>query len=64
MTGADATGAHLDAPYGPLLDCLNLLQVRVPGSAGLVVGVTDVVTEAGAFAADFTSFGHFEFTSH
>ena len=58
VTGSDAARAHLDAPNGSVAYGLDLLQVRIPGSAGLVVGVADVVAEAGAFAAYFTNLGH------
>jgi len=64
MAGANATSADFDAPNGTLLNCLNFLQVRVPGPSGFVVSVTDIVAEAGAFATDFTCFGHCRFTSH
>lgn len=58
MSRSDASSAYLDAPDRTVADRLYLLQVRIPDPARLVVGVTDVVTEAGAFAADFTNFGH------
>jgi hypothetical protein len=48
---ADATGAHLDASHGAVIDGFDLLQVRMPGPAGFVVGVANVVAETGAFAA-------------
>jgi hypothetical protein len=58
MSGADATGADLDAFYRALVDSFNFLQVGMPGATGFVVGVTDVVPEARTFAADFTYFRH------
>jgi hypothetical protein len=58
VAGADAAGADLDALDAAVPHCLDLLQVGVPGAAGLVVGVADVITEAGAFTTDFAYFGH------
>ena len=58
VAGANATGADLDARDRSLPEGLYLLQVGMPGPASLVVGVTDVVTEAGTLAAYFTYFGH------
>jgi hypothetical protein len=62
MTGADATGADLDASDCALADRFNLLQIRMPGAAGFVVCVADIVSEAWTFATDCTNFRH-EFTS-
>jgi hypothetical protein len=58
MAGTDAAGADLDASHCALTDCFNLLQVRMPGTAGFVVRMADVVSEARTFAADFTNFRH------
>lgn len=58
MTGADAAGADLDASYRSVFHGLYLLQVGIPYSAGFVVGMADVVAEAGTFAAYFAYFGH------
>jgi hypothetical protein len=58
VPGTDAAGADLDAPHGAFVDGLDLLQVGVPGPAGLVIGVADVVTEARFLAAYFTYFRH------
>ncbi len=58
VAGADAAGADLDGLDAAIPDGLHLLQVRVPRGAGLVVGVADVVTETGTFAADFTFSRH------
>lgn len=58
MTGANATGADLDAFYSTLLDSFNFLQVGVPGATGFVVCVTDVVPEARTLATDCTYFRH------
>ena len=64
VPGTDAAGAYLDAANGSLLNSLYLLQVGMPGPPSLVVGVADVVSEAGPFAADCTCFGHCCITSH
>ena len=58
MAGADAAGADLDASDRALTDRFNLLEVRMPGAAGFVVCVADIVSEARTFAADFTNFRH------
>jgi hypothetical protein len=58
VAGADATGADLYAADRTILDGFYLLQVRIPRSAGLVIGMADVVTEARTFTAYFTYFGH------
>jgi hypothetical protein len=55
-TGADAAGTHLDAADGTVVDGFDLLQIRMPGPAGFVVCMADVVTEAGAFTANFAYF--------
>ncbi len=54
----DASGADLYALDASVLNRLQLLKVREPHTAGLVVSVTDVIAEAGAFAADFAYLGH------
>jgi hypothetical protein len=56
VSGTDASGADLDAFNGTVADGFDFLQVRVPGSACLIVCMTDVVAEAGAFAAYFAYF--------
>lgn len=58
MTGTYAAGAYLDASNGTVINGLYLLQVWIPDPPGFVVGVTDIITETGTFAADFTYFGH------
>jgi len=54
--GADAAGAHLDATDGTIIDGFDLLQVRMPGPAGFVVRMADVVAEAWPFTANFAYF--------
>ena len=58
MTGADTAGANLDASDRALTDRFNLLQIRMPGTAGFVVCMADIVSEARTFATDFTNFRH------
>ena len=58
VPGADAAGADLDASHRAVVDGLDLLQVGIPGPAGFVVRVTDIIAEAGAFSADFAYLGH------
>jgi hypothetical protein len=59
VSGADAAGADLDAPDGTVSHGLDLLQIRAPDFAGLVVGVADVIPEARAFTAYLAYSGHF-----
>ena len=54
----DAPGAHSDATRGPVYNRPDPLQVGVPASVRLVVGVADVVPEDGPFATDFTHSSH------
>ncbi len=54
----DAPGAHSDATRGPVYHCPDPLQVGVPASVRLVVGVADVVPEDGPFATDFAYSSH------
>jgi hypothetical protein len=56
VSGTDAASAYLNAADGTVIDGFDLLQVRVPGPAGFVVGMADIVAEAGAFTANFAYF--------
>jgi hypothetical protein len=56
VPGTDASGAYLDAFNRTVADGFDFLQVWVPGPACLIVCMTDVVAEAGAFAAYFAYF--------
>ncbi len=56
VPGADAASAYLDALHRPVADGFDLLEIRMPGAAGLVMGVADVVPEARAFTAYFAYF--------
>ena len=42
--------------------CSYLVQIRLPGSAGFVVGVTDVVPRNRLFTADITLACHRKFS--
>jgi hypothetical protein len=51
----DAAGTNLNGAYAAVaLDSFDFLKVRIPDSTGFVVRMTDVVSEAGAFSANFT----------
>ena len=52
MSGTDAACADLDGSDVAVPDCLDLLQVRIPDGTGFVVGMADVVAEAGTFTTD------------
>ena len=58
LTRPDAPGARSDVTWGPIYHCPHPLQVGVPASVRLVVGVADVVPEDGPFATDFTYSSH------
>jgi len=54
MPGADAAGTCLDSHNATVFHRSDLLQVRIPHSAGFVVGMADIVSEAGTFSTDIT----------
>ena len=56
MSGADATGAYLDASDGSISKGLNFLNIRVPSLFGFIVGMTYIIPETRAFAAYFAYF--------
>jgi hypothetical protein len=56
MAGANAACANLDASNSAVLNGFYLLQVGIPDLAGFVVGMADVVAEAGAFTANIAYF--------
>src|SRR5512140_483986 len=55
--GFDARGAGVDVTYRPVLDRLHALDVRLPYPRGTVVGVGNVVPEAGGLTAE-CALGH------
>jgi hypothetical protein len=59
MAGTNATGADLDTSNGTVPDRFYFLKVSMPSSGRFIVGVTDVISEGGAFAAYFAFFRHF-----
>jgi hypothetical protein len=52
VAGADAAGTDLDGLDGTVSDGLDLLEVGIPYGTGFVVGMADVVAEAGTFTTD------------
>jgi hypothetical protein len=58
--GTDAASADLDGTNGPLVECLDLLQVGVPDFTGFVMGMADVIAGRRFFSANFTNSGHIE----
>ena len=59
LSGAKATGTNADCLIGTVYNCLNLADIRLPGSVGLAVGVRHVVSEGNALTAD-TALSHFD----
>ena len=59
LAGTKATGANVHRSSGTINYCLNLADVRLPGSVGLTVGVRNVVTEGNALTAN-TALCHFD----
>lgn len=53
-TGADATGANFDGRYAAIFYSSDFLEIGAPDGTGFVVGMADIITEAGAFSANFT----------
>ena len=58
MTGPDAAGTGFNGGDAAVFHCLDLLQVGIPYGTCLVVGVADVVAEAGPFSTDIAFSGH------
>jgi hypothetical protein len=56
MPRTDAAGADLDAAHGAVVYGFYFLKVWMPGTPGLVVGMTDIISEAGTFPAYFAFF--------
>jgi hypothetical protein len=61
VPGTDAAGTSLDCHDAAVLHRSDLLQVRIPHSAGFIVGVAHIVSEAGPFSTDITFSGHIFF---
>ena len=58
LSGTKATGANCNGGMSTVNNCLNLTNVRLPGSVGLTVRVGNVMTEGHALTAD-AALSHF-----
>ena len=58
--GTDAAGTDLHGTDGAVADGLDLLQIGVPYLAGFVMGMADIITGHGLFAADFADSRHLQ----
>lgn len=58
LSGTKATGANINSGVCTVNNCLNLTDVRLPGSVSLAVRVGNVVTKGNALTAD-TALSHF-----
>ena len=59
LSGTKATGANGNGNVGSVNYCLNLADVRLPGSVGLTVRVGNVMSEGNALTANAT-LSHFD----
>ena len=59
LSGTKATRANANGGVSTVYNCLNLTNVRLPGSVGLAVRVRHVVSESNALATN-TAFSHFD----
>ncbi len=59
-TGADAPRARTHALHRPIRAHMpHLLEVGVPDSLGLIVGVADIISHGWSFPAEFTNSAHY-----
>ena len=58
LPGLEAAGADLDGPDGSLGFCPYFEKVGKPGPARSILRVRNIITEYGAFSADFAFSGH------
>jgi hypothetical protein len=58
VTGTDAAGTRLDSHDAAVFHCSDFLQIRIPDSAGFIVSVAHIVSEAGTFSTDITFSRH------
>jgi len=58
VAGAEAAGADPDVLDGALLYSPDPAQIGLPAPLGMIVGVADIVTHLGPFAANITYVGH------
>ena len=59
----NAIRAHQGASYMTVKVAFDPLEIRPPDAFGFVVGMTDIVANGSALAADRTSSRHFNFAS-
>jgi len=59
LSGTKATGANGNGTVGSVNYCLDLADVRLPGSVGLTVRVGNVMSEGNALTANAT-LSHFD----
>ena len=59
LSGTKATRANANGSVSAVYNCLNLANVRLPGSVGLAVRVRNVMSKGNALAAD-TALSHFD----
>lgn len=58
FTGTQATGANVQAFNRTFNNCSYLLNIRVPSTFGVSIGVADVVASEFSFTADFADRCH------
>ena len=54
MARTDTACTDFYRRYAAVSDGLDFLKIGIPDSTRLVVGVTDIISEAWAFSTDFT----------
>ena len=59
LSGTKATRAYANGGMSTVYNCLNLTNVRLPGSVGLAVRVRNVMSKGNALAAN-TALSHFD----
>ena len=59
LSGTKATRANANGGVSTVYNCLNLTNVRLPGSVGLAVRVRNVMSKGNALAAN-TALSHFD----
>ena len=58
ITALEAAGAHLDMQGRSADFCLYFDNIRLPQTAGVVIGLADLVSTHRSLAANFTSHCH------
>ena len=59
LSGTKATRTNANGGMSTVYNCLNLTNVRLPGSVGLAVRVRNVMSKGNALAAN-TALSHFD----